>query len=302
MKLIGAEPLTRPLGDSWLHGALVAAIVFCVSTYLISSFRASLNPENTFEWLDPKRIVLIASGAGVFWLAIRAAARRLADARGLVRILMVVLPGMAALFGLAVGWDMLVERRFDNVAARNLRWILLWTGYFGTGLAAWLAVQYGAALAMAQAQQDGGPTSLAEETGTDRSVPEGFWVKTGRQAVRIAHDDIEWIEAEGNYVRIHSRDAAHGLVRMSLAGLAAELDGEQFIRIHRSALCRRSAIKGYRRKPSGAMLVRLASGVEAPLGRSYAKALIERSGSLEPTVAFAGNDTVSSELRDAQAG
>ena len=52
------------------------------------------------------------------------------------------------------------------------------------------------------------------------------------------------------------------------------MGGDAFVRVHRSALCRRSAIRGYRRKPSGAMLALLGSGAEAPLGRSYVRDVI----------------------------
>lgn len=255
-----------------MHGALHAAALFCVSTFALSSFRASLNPENVFDLLDPKRIVLILAGTAVFWLAIRRADRLRPDMPGLRRMLMVALPGVAVLFVIAAGWDLLVAHRTENLVARNLRWILLWSGYLGTGIAAWLAVQYSAALAQAQAGKPDDATGAQD-------IDDGFWVKTGRQTVRIAHDAVEWIEAEGNYARIHARDSAHGLVRMTLAAIEAGLDHSDFIRIHRSALCRRSAIRGYRRKPSGAMLVLLASGDEAPLGRHYAKAVMEQSRS-----------------------
>lgn len=295
MKLISRTALAGGPARDWKKGALAAAVLFCISTFALSSFRASLNPEITFELLNPKRIALIVAGAGIFWLAIRRTDRLRPDTHGLRRILVIAVPGLVLLFTLAVGWDILVDRRMDNLAARNLRWILLWSGYFGTGIAAWLAVQYGAALTQAQALQVSDGIS-----GDD--VDDGFWVKTGRQTIRIARDAVEWIEAEGNYARIHASDSAHGLVRMTLAGIEGELDRTEFVRIHRSALCRRSAIRGYRRKPSGAMLVLLASGDEAPLGRSYAKDLLEHSRSGTFADGQQGDDTVSRRQPEAQPG
>lgn len=293
MKLIARTTQAGQPAGGWLQGATSAAVLFCVTTFVISSFRASLNPETTFALLDAKRIALIVAGAAVFWLAIRAVDRELPDLRGLGRIALIAVPGFALLFAMAVGWDVLVDQRLDNVAARNLRWMLLWCGYFGTGVAAWLAVQYAAALAQAQAVTD-----RAEP----RSLDDGFWIKTGRHTVRIPHGSVEWIEAEGNYARIHAIDTAHGLVRMTLAGIEAELDPADFIRIHRSALCRRSAIRGYRRKPSGAMIALLASGAEAPLGRAYAKVLVEQTRMPASQGDHLADETVTREHARTQTG
>lgn len=293
MKLISRTTRAGQLAGGWIHGACLAALLFGLLTFAISSFRASLNPETTFALFDAKRIALIAAGAGVFWLAIRAVSRDLPDLRGLTRIAMIAVPGFAVLFAIAVGWDVVIDRRLDDVAARNLRWILLWSGYFGTGVAAWLAVQYAAALAHAQTV-----TGRVEA----RSADDGFWVKTGRQTIRIPHDSIEWIEAEGNYARIHGSDSAHGLVRMTLSGIEAELDAADFIRIHRSALCRKSAIRGYRRKPSGAMLALLASGAEAPLGRNYAKVLVEQTRIPASQDELATDDTVTRRRSQTRSG
>lgn len=285
MKLISRTSQAGQPGDGWKEGAWPAAILFCLSTFAISTFRASLNPDAVFELFNPKRIALIVAGAGVFWLAVKQADRYQLDFRGLGRMAMVALPGMAMLFAIAVGWDLLIEPRPDDIAARNLRWILLWGGYFGTGIAAWLAVHYAAALAHVQAAQ----TASASRSG-DPDL--GFWVKTGRQTIRIPHDGVEWVQAEGNYVRIHGADGAHGLVRSTLSAIATEMEGAAFLRVHRSALCRRSAIRGYRRKPSGAMLALLASGAEAPLGRSYVRDVLGADRGLQ-TAASEMDDTVS---------
>lgn len=288
MKLLPGSMSVSPVEGRSRRDALVAAGLFCVLTFAISSFRASLNPETVFQLWHGKRMVLIGAGALVFWLAISGPG---SDRPGLPtfrRMAMFGLPGLAALFALATGWDLLVTGETDDLVARNLRWILLWSGFFGTGLAAWLALKFGAALAAAERQ-------VAAATGSGGVRPArdgGFWVKTGRQTIRIPHDSVEWIQAEGNYVRIHADDGGHGLVRSTLSAIEAELDGADFLRVHRSALCRRSAIRGYRRKPSGAMLALLASGAQAPLGRSYAKAVIELQWAM-PTGPSDPNDTVS---------
>lgn len=281
----------RPVGRHERGGLPVpgvAALAFGASTFLVSSFRASLNPERDFQLLDPKRMVLIATGALVFWLVIRVREHDRLDASTIRRMALTAGLGIAMLLSLALAWDAFVTRDTANTVARNVRWILLWSGYFGTGFAAWMAWQFRGALREAQTVLNG----LAPVTGDGLATERGFWVKTGRQTVFIAHDDIEWIEAEGNYARIHGPNAVQGLVRQPLVAIEAQLESDGFVRVHRSAICRQSAICGYRRKPSGAMVATLDSGVQVPVGRAFARVLTghARSATGQQLVA---DDTVS---------
>ncbi|QNQ08307.1 LytR/AlgR family response regulator transcription factor [Sphingomonas alpina] len=102
---------------------------------------------------------------------------------------------------------------------------------------------------------------------------ESLWAHRHRETVRIRVDEIEWIEAQGDYVRLHTNDGRGGLVRMTLSALEVQLDTATFIRVHRSAICRRSAISGLRRKATGALAAFLASGGEAPVGRKFSGGL-----------------------------
>jgi two-component system response regulator AlgR len=97
---------------------------------------------------------------------------------------------------------------------------------------------------------------------------ESLWIHRHRERVRVAVEDIEWIEAYGDYARIHGPRVS-GLARITLNALEEKLDPEQFLRVHRSAICRRGSIVSLRRRATGAMNVRLASGEEAPVGRRY---------------------------------
>ncbi len=296
MKLMPPHRSDSP-GPWWPpRSAALAALIFCVSTFCVSAFRASLNPDEVFDLYNPKRIVLIVAGALVFWLSIHGRAGARPGLKMLRRMALVGLPGLMVLFVLAMAMDIWVLHDTANMAAFNLRWILLWSGYFGTGLAAWLALRYGIALAEVERQAALDPRAA---TARADAPDQGFWVKTGRQTIHIAHAKVEWIEAEGNYVRIHAGGHS-GLVRSTLAAIESQLIAEDFVRIHRSALCRRSAIKGYRRKPSGALLALLASGAEAPMGRRFARHLTDE---LRPFIADnkVADDTVSQPERDIRA-
>jgi two-component system LytT family response regulator len=86
------------------------------------------------------------------------------------------------------------------------------------------------------------------------------------QFVRMA--DVEWIEACGNYARLHA-SGARTLARVTLQYLAAHLDPGSFARIHRSAIVNINRIRELRPLHSGDSLVILESGMRLRVSRRY---------------------------------
>jgi two-component system LytT family response regulator len=105
-----------------------------------------------------------------------------------------------------------------------------------------------------------------------RAAPDALWVHRHREFVRVPVGEIDWIEGHGDYARIHGPNMV-GLARTTLTALEARLDPRLFVRVHRSAICRKAAIVSLRRRATGAMAVLLANGDEAPVGRSYVPGL-----------------------------
>jgi two-component system response regulator AlgR len=105
-----------------------------------------------------------------------------------------------------------------------------------------------------------------------RTGLDALWIHRHREFVRVPVEEIDWIEGDGDYARIHGAHLT-GLTRTTLTALADKLDPDRFIRVHRSAICRKAAIVGLKRRPTGAMSVLLANGDEAPVGRSYVPGL-----------------------------
>lgn len=105
-----------------------------------------------------------------------------------------------------------------------------------------------------------------------RAGVDALWVHRHREFVRVPVEEIDWIEGHGDYARIHGPHFT-GLARTTLTALDARLDPERFMRVHRSAICRRAAIVSLKRRATGAMAVLLANGDEAPVGRSYVPGL-----------------------------
>jgi len=89
--------------------------------------------------------------------------------------------------------------------------------------------------------------------------------------VRVLVADIHWIAAEDDYVRISTGERCY-LLRSTLNDLHARLDPEQFLRIHRSTIVRRSLISEFRRDGIGLQAC-LASGEQLRVGRVYARSL-----------------------------
>ena len=78
--------------------------------------------------------------------------------------------------------------------------------------------------------------SLKQATpGAPRRDGKQIIIRSGRSAIFIKSEELDWAEAEGKYVRLHM-GKEFLLVKMSISALESELDPEQFVRIHRSTL------------------------------------------------------------------
>ena len=100
-----------------------------------------------------------------------------------------------------------------------------------------------------------------------------FWVPHRSELLRIAASDVDRIDAERDYVRLHVSQADGSrrsyLLLQTVSGLEARLDPEQFIRIHRSTILRRDRITGLRHDGLGVWSAELADGEAVRIGRTY---------------------------------
>lgn len=99
--------------------------------------------------------------------------------------------------------------------------------------------------------------------------PTEFWVKARGDYLRITSDNVIRFQAERDYVRIHVLGADY-LFQESLSSLERRLDGEEFLRIHRGAIVRRSAIARIKQARFAALIAVLSDGSEVRVGRTYA--------------------------------
>jgi two-component system response regulator AlgR len=105
-----------------------------------------------------------------------------------------------------------------------------------------------------------------------------FWVPHRAEIVRVAADDLDLIEAERDYMRLHVGPRSY-LLHQTITELERRLDPAAFIRLHRSTIVRRDRIKGLRHDGDGAWSAELGDGRLVRIGRTYlsaAKAMIGR--------------------------
>ena len=105
-----------------------------------------------------------------------------------------------------------------------------------------------------------------------------FWVPHRSELLRVAAADVDRIDAERDYVRLHVGERSY-LLLQTVSGLEARLDPAMFIRLHRSVILRRDRITGLRHDGLGVWSAELADGSAVRIGRTYlsrAKAMAGR--------------------------
>lgn len=90
-------------------------------------------------------------------------------------------------------------------------------------------------------------------------------------------EEIDWLEAEGNYVRLHSGKESY-LLRDTISALESQLDPKRFIRVHRSAIVNVDRITELQPWFHGEYRIVLREGVQLTLSRTYREKLHELLG------------------------
>ena len=98
------------------------------------------------------------------------------------------------------------------------------------------------------------------------------WIRAlkGEGVQQIAVDEVLYFQASDKYTCVITREG-ESLIRMPLAELAAQLDGEVFWQVHRSTVVNMNEVASTRRDLGGRLFVRLRDGkTELPVSRGYA--------------------------------
>jgi len=122
-----------------------------------------------------------------------------------------------------------------------------------------------------QATEPAEPAHPASEVGVDSASPEyvsRFLIPDGEGERPVPTVKVDWIEAAGDYARLHE-GASYHLLRSSMTQLEASLDPRVFGRAHRSAIVRFDRIDEIVPMHHGDAEIRLVGGATVRLSRSY---------------------------------
>ncbi|MGW4490231.1 LytR/AlgR family response regulator transcription factor [Amycolatopsis sp. NPDC004368] len=99
-------------------------------------------------------------------------------------------------------------------------------------------------------------------------------VDAGGRTRYVRRDDVLFVEAHGDYVRLHTRGGVH-LVRMPISRLEEYWEGTGFTRVHRGFLLSVSAVVELRSDTTGGLLAHTHAG-DVPVSRRHARDLRDR--------------------------
>lgn len=97
---------------------------------------------------------------------------------------------------------------------------------------------------------------------------ERFAVRSGERTIFVSVDEVDWIEAFQNYVRLHAGSTTH-MLHVPMNTIETVLDAERFLRIHRSHIVNLRRIAQLWSIAHGQYVIELKSGQRLQSGRTY---------------------------------
>lgn len=110
--------------------------------------------------------------------------------------------------------------------------------------------------------------AAASATPTETITRDRILLKSGGEIYFLKADEIDWIEAEGDYMKFHAGGRVH-LLRETMGNLESRLDPKRFIRIHRSTIVNIDRVKKLSPSFAGEYAVILHDGTKLRLSRGY---------------------------------
>ncbi len=129
-------------------------------------------------------------------------------------------------------------------------------------------------------REDGGEIgrrllALMKDLRRDQPRTDRLVVKSGGRLFFLRTDEIDWVEAAGNYVRLHVGSTSY-LLRETMNAIEGRLDPEKFFRIHRCRIVNMERIQELQPWLNGEYAVLLRTGTRLTLSRGYREKLQER--------------------------
>ncbi len=137
-----------------------------------------------------------------------------------------------------------------------------------------------------ESPQDNTSAAIAQPIATealqrqgDANPTEGRWaerlaIKGGNKIIFVRSSNVVWIEAAGNYARLHTDLGVH-LMRTTMAKLIRRLDPGRFVRIHRSIIVNLDFVREIQPMFHGEYVVILRDKTRLSVSRSYRSAIVD---------------------------
>ena len=99
-----------------------------------------------------------------------------------------------------------------------------------------------------------------------------FVVRSASKIYFVRASDVDWIEGDGNYARLHTRGRSH-LVRETLKSVEARLDQRRFVRVHRSAIVNLESVGVVEPRGHGEYAITMKDGARLTSSRTHSAKL-----------------------------
>jgi two-component system LytT family response regulator len=117
--------------------------------------------------------------------------------------------------------------------------------------------------------------SLLGNLRREQEIPDRFVIKSGGRVIFLKVEEIDWMRAVGNYVRLQVGRDAH-LMRETMTGMETKLNPDRFMRIHRSTIVNLDRVKEVQPWAKGEYVVIMRDGTRLIMSRRYRERLNER--------------------------
>lgn len=99
-------------------------------------------------------------------------------------------------------------------------------------------------------------------------------ITNGQQRLTFTQQQIQWIEAAGDYVNIYTTEGKTHLVRSTMKSIETNIGSEQFMRIHRSFIVNKSQVKRVYSEGTNGLFIILANDKRLTVSRRFSKAVM----------------------------
>ena len=94
-------------------------------------------------------------------------------------------------------------------------------------------------------------------------------IKNGKQSLHFTRDEIQWVEAAGDYLYIHTNQGRSPLIRKTMKSIQQTLGTEHFVRIHRSYIVNKAHVKKFGTNQQREKIVTLKNNQQLIVSRRF---------------------------------